>query len=581
MATTNLSNVTPQPLSYSICMCSDFFYPNVGGVENHIYDVALRLIERGHRVCVVTHAYGGRKGVRYMAGGLKVYYLPNEIMLIGVIFPLVYDLLALMRDVFVRESVDVVHCHGPLSTIAHVAVNACRVLGMPTVWTDHSLFGFGDLTSVFTNKICALSLAECSHVIAVSHCAKENTCVRTNTAPSKVSVIPNAVDSDLFTPQPELAEAATSAGEKKKKHECASPAHLNNDHVGRGARPITSPIFSSAEDGCGRAGADSSVTTPTTTTATATTTLPWLTVVIVSRLVYRKGTDLMEATIPLVCSRLPWVRFVVAGDGPNRIALEEMRERHRLHARVDMLGAVPHRGVPGVLARGKVFLNCSLTDAFCMAVVEAASMGLFVASTAVGGIPEVMPNDMMALCPPEADALADKVVELCLEARALGPEGFASRAYTNHARLRAMYNWTTVAAKTERVYTRVLASPVPDLAAQIRSTLRLGPFSGPFFAGIALAGANLGLRLIEWLSPRANVELAPDYTAAYREWMARLQRKRGSSSSCSSSSISGSCSGGDGQVENGGDDCGGNRPDRVAVVNARRSLRKRARRTLS
>ena len=39
--------------------------------------------------------------------------------------------------------------------------------------------------------------------------------------------------------------------------------------------------------------------------------------------------------------------------------------------------------------RGDIFINASLTEAFCMAIVEAAAAGLMVVSTAVGGVPEV------------------------------------------------------------------------------------------------------------------------------------------------------------------------------------------------
>ena len=31
-------------------MISDFFYPNMGGVENHIYQLSQCLIARGHKV---------------------------------------------------------------------------------------------------------------------------------------------------------------------------------------------------------------------------------------------------------------------------------------------------------------------------------------------------------------------------------------------------------------------------------------------------------------------------------------------------------------------------------------------------
>ena len=59
-------------MGYNICMISDFFYPNVGGVESHIFQLSLCLIELGHSVTIVTHAYGDRKGVRYITKGKQI-----------------------------------------------------------------------------------------------------------------------------------------------------------------------------------------------------------------------------------------------------------------------------------------------------------------------------------------------------------------------------------------------------------------------------------------------------------------------------------------------------------------------------
>ena len=70
-----VSGVMSRQQLYSIAMVSDFFYPNMGGVESHLYQLSQCLIERGHRVVIITHAYGDRTGLRYMASGLKVYYL--------------------------------------------------------------------------------------------------------------------------------------------------------------------------------------------------------------------------------------------------------------------------------------------------------------------------------------------------------------------------------------------------------------------------------------------------------------------------------------------------------------------------
>ena len=44
----NKTNDSFMPLNFS--MVSDFFYPNMGGVESHIYQLAQCLIQRGHKV---------------------------------------------------------------------------------------------------------------------------------------------------------------------------------------------------------------------------------------------------------------------------------------------------------------------------------------------------------------------------------------------------------------------------------------------------------------------------------------------------------------------------------------------------
>ena len=51
------------------------------------------------------------------------------------------------------------------------------------------------------------------------------------------------------------------------------------------------------------------------------------------------------------------VRFIIGGDGPKRVRLEEMREKFSLQDRVEMLGAVPHAQVRSVLISGHIFLN--------------------------------------------------------------------------------------------------------------------------------------------------------------------------------------------------------------------------------
>ena len=56
-----------------------------------------------------------------------------------------------------------------------------------------------------------------------------------------------------------------------------------------------------------------------------------------------------------------------------------------------------------VLNRGQIYLSTSLTEAFGSSIIEAASTGLFIVSTKVGGVPEVLPEDMIEFARPDAD----------------------------------------------------------------------------------------------------------------------------------------------------------------------------------
>ena len=72
-------------------------------------------------------------------------------------------------------------------------------------------------------------------------------------------------------------------------------------------------------------------------------------IVMLSRLVYRKGIDLVVQVIPLICAKFPLAHFIIGGDGPKRLLLEEMRESYQLHDQVELLGEVPHFRVRDVI----------------------------------------------------------------------------------------------------------------------------------------------------------------------------------------------------------------------------------------
>lgn len=95
------------------------------------------------------------------------------------------------------------------------------------------------------------------------------------------------------------------------------------------------------------------------------------------------------------------------------IDLLQMREKHRLQDRIELLGGVRHSDVRNVLIQGSIFMNTSLTESFGIAILEAACAGLYVVSTRVGGVPEILPEDMISFANPDEDGAISLEWHLC------------------------------------------------------------------------------------------------------------------------------------------------------------------------
>ncbi|EPQ53706.1 glycosyltransferase family 4 protein [Gloeophyllum trabeum ATCC 11539] len=437
----------------AIAMICDFFHPNVGGVESHIYMLSANLITRGHKVIVITHSHPpDRVGIRWLSPGLKVYYIPFPTIASSATLPNFFTFLPYFRTIILREHITLIHAHASLSSLAHEGILHSHLLGVRTVFTDHSLFGFDDAASILTNKLVEAALRNVDAVICVSHTGRENTVLRAQLferhpvvasdeplRPSQyvnnnVYVIPNALVAERFKPDPNFKQTDT------------------------------------------------------------------ITVVVVSRLAYRKGIDLLVATAPRICAAFPNVRFLVGGDGPKMVELLQMREKHLLQDRIELLGPVKPNDVRSVLVQGSIFLNTSLTEAFGIAMVEAACAGLYVVSTRVGGVPEILPEDMISFANPEED----DVFRAMSEAIRIVSEGKHDPSQA-HERVKSFYDWGGVCERTMRVYDAVLKSQPRDFWTRMQRTLDLGRFAGPIFLTILVVDCLFFL-FLEWLMPREDVD---------------------------------------------------------------------------
>jgi glycosyltransferase involved in cell wall biosynthesis len=105
---------------------------------------------------------------------------------------------------------------------------------------------------------------------------------------------------------------------------------------------------------------------------------------------------------------VPDVALAVAGDGPDRGALERQARELGLDRRVSFLGGVPREQVLRLFRAADASVLPSAWENFPHTVVEALAVGCPVIASAVGGVPEVVDDEENGLLvtPGDPEALA-------------------------------------------------------------------------------------------------------------------------------------------------------------------------------
>jgi phosphatidylinositol alpha-1,6-mannosyltransferase len=160
-------------------------------------------------------------------------------------------------------------------------------------------------------------------------------------------------------------------------------------------------------------------------------------VVCVSRLVARKGQDVLIRAMPAIRRRVPDAALLIVGGGPYRARLERLAREHDVAADVVVTGSVPWAQLPAHYDAGDVFAMPCRTrrrglevEGLGIVFLEASATGLPVVAGDSGGSPDaVLPGetgvlldgtDVAAVADAVATYLADPVL-----ARSVGAAGRA------------------------------------------------------------------------------------------------------------------------------------------------------------
>jgi phosphatidyl-myo-inositol dimannoside synthase len=180
----------------------------------------------------------------------------------------------------------------------------------------------------------------------------------------------------------------------------------------------------------------------------------------VSRLVARKGQDLLIRAWPQVVSAVPRARLLIVGAGPYDARLRAMAAASPVAGRITLTGAVSYAELPACFRAGDVFaMPCRARwfgldiEALGAVFLQGAAVGRAVVAGDSGGAPEaVRPGETgLVVNPTSPAALAGALVELLTDRERRKRMGAAGAAWVHRE-----WTWDAMTVRLQGLMTDAL-----------------------------------------------------------------------------------------------------------------------------
>src|SRR5881409_1656102 len=176
-----------------IALVAEDYYPQLGGVPEHVHNLALQLNAWGHTAAVVTSHMGEYRDADFVrrVGTSRVIYANGGVSRVTT----GWRLRRRLEDLFRAWRYDIVHVHGGLApTLGLAAPFAAWRAGIPVVATFHSWFAHSIGCRVFRRPLQKI-LDRHAATIAVSEPVVE---ANSRYFEADWDIIPNGVDTTFF-----------------------------------------------------------------------------------------------------------------------------------------------------------------------------------------------------------------------------------------------------------------------------------------------------------------------------------------------------------------------------------------------
>jgi phosphatidylinositol alpha-mannosyltransferase len=378
-----------------IALVTEFYYPHLGGVTEHVHNLTLQFQRQGHPTIIVTghmRVSLGDPGVSAAdppfvrrIGTSRTIYSAGSFARVTTGL----NLRRRLRELFLDERIDVVHVHGGLNpTLGLVAPLAAADLDLPVVATFHSWFDRSALCGVFRGLL-QRQLDRHAAVVAVSQPVIE---AHSRYFEADWEIIPNGVDTEFF------------------RHDVRSH-----------------PASPASPDGRRRGPA----------------------LLFLGRLDPRNGLETVLAAMPRILERHPQAQLTVAGDGPLRLMYQRLARP--LGPAVRFIGQV-NGDRPQHYGNADLYLCPTTKASFGITLLEAMACSTPMVVSDIIGFRELVDGGREAVLVPKdrPEVWADTVLELLDDPGRLVEMGAAGR------RKAEAYAWPGIAARVMDVYRRIV-----------------------------------------------------------------------------------------------------------------------------
>ena len=318
------------------------FPPHIGGVGVHIHSLAKELIRQGHEVYVITYPH---KDIKDIDGihviGTKGINIPG---LRGLLFGI--NAKKELKKLVERENIDIIHGHY-LFPAGWASVKVGKSSKTKTYVTAHGsdmfeMYKNQSYTRPFIKKV----LKDADVVLAVSNALKDEIInTKIPNIEEKTKMHWNSVDVNKFK--------TTKNNENKFRKELTHEFNIAAD------KPI---------------------------------------ILFVGNIIKRKNVDLLIEAKKQMATK---ANLVIVGDGPHLEALKKKCENDYLDGKLDNVYFTgSRRDVEDIIPSCDLLVLPSLTESFGLVLIEALACGKPVIGSNIGGIKEIITEDVGLLIDP-------------------------------------------------------------------------------------------------------------------------------------------------------------------------------------